>query len=143
MTFVPFADEQLQELEGRFRRIAVVRAKAPARSRWAKPTDPDPEPPWEAVFRAPTPGESDAFEGATTDESKRAGALRTLGRQIVVALSYGGKQVVHDGEKRSKAETELRALWDRVRADGYSPHIAAQNDFMTLMGAQREEEGKD
>jgi hypothetical protein len=143
LSFLPFSDEQLQELANKFPRIAVTRGKAPPRPRWAKPGEPDPEPPWEVVFRAPTSGESDAFEGAANDDRQKPAALRTLAKATVIGVSYRGIQAIHDGERKGKAEKEVRSAWDKLRDDYPAAHIAAQEDLQQLLGSQREEMGKD
>lgn len=142
-TFSPFSDEQLQALATLFPRIAVVTGKTLARPRWAKPGAPAPEPPWEVVFRAPTTGECDAFEGAATSDAQKPGALRTISRACVVAVSHNGVQTVHDGEPKGKGEKAVRAAWDKLRGDYPGVHLATQNELMTLMGAERDEQGKD
>lgn len=138
-SFVPFSVEQLLDLEGRFGRIAVVTAAQP--KKLAHHVEPPPIP-WQLVFRAPTQGESDAFEGAANNERSKAGALRELARKTVVAISHRGAVTIHDGE-RGKLSKVLGEAWERLRQDFPGVHIAAQSDLMALNGAEADESGKE
>lgn len=137
--FTPFTNEQLQDLEDRFGRIAVVTGAKPKRQPHHKT---DPEIPWQAVFRAPTQGESDAFEGAANNERAKPGALRELARKTVVAISHKGVITIHDGE-RGRLSKVLGDAWEKLRQDFGGIHIAAQGDLMALNGAEADESGKE
>jgi hypothetical protein len=139
MAFVPFTNDQLIELETRYDRVEVVTAPAPKRQRHHVA---DPEIPWSVVYRSPTMGESDAFEGAANNERMKPGALRELARKIVVGVSHRGTVTLHDGErgKRSKA---MEDAWERLRGDFPAVHLAGQGAIMSLMGGEAEEAGKE
>lgn len=137
--FAPFSDEQLTDLESRFGRIAVVTAPKPKRQPHHKT---DPETPWQLVFRAPTQGESDAFEGAANNERLKPGALRELARKTVVGVSHRGAITLHDGE-RGRLSKAMSEAWDRLRQEYPGAHIAAQSDLMALNGAEADETGKE
>jgi hypothetical protein len=141
VSFVPFTDEQLQELETRFGRIAVVRAETTPPSRWSKAT---PEPPYELVFRAPILSESDAFEGNANNDRAKAGATRTLCRQTIVGVSYRGKITIHGGERTDRAGAEsVRKAWDDLRSEYPGAHLAATGQIQQLLGSVAEEQGKE
>lgn len=140
-TFKPFDNETLVALEAAHGDIRVVRGAVPPPRRWH--ADDAPEPPWEAVFRKPTTGESDNFEGSAHRENAKAGALRNLAKAIVVAVSRGGKIVMYTDRGDAKAVRETREAWDALRADFPGAHMAAQDDLMGLAGMSAEEEGKE
>lgn len=139
MPFVPFTDEQLQDLENRFGRIEKVTAPKPERKSYHKT---DPEIPWEVVYRAPTMGECDKFEGDANNERSKPAALRELARKMVVAISHKGTVTIHDGERgrRSKA---IDDAWEKLRSDYPGVHLAGQVKIMALMGGEAEEGGKE
>lgn len=139
--FKPIDDETLMSLEAAHGDIRVVRGAAPPARRWH--ANDAPEPPWEAVFRKPTTGESDNFEGSAHRENAKAGALRNLAKAIVVAVSLDGKIVSYTDRGDAKAVRETREAWDALRAKFPGAHMAAQDDLMSLAGMSAEEEGKD
>jgi hypothetical protein len=138
--FAPFSDDTLCALEEAHGRVAVVRAAAPAKRRWV-PND-TPEPPWEAVFREPTVGEAEAYEGHAHHEKARAGMVRNHAKATVVGVSIGGKQTVCMDRADTASVKAVREAWDRLRDRYGAAHLAAQDDLMALMGSVREE-GKD
>lgn len=141
--FAPFSDAQLGELEEAHGRIDVVRGAIPAARRWVP--DDAPEPPWEAVFRIPTDGESEFFElHAAGSEKARSAALRDLTKGIVVGVSFRGKQVICLKRTDSVSVRDVRNAWDALRKGGYPlAHVAAQDTVMALAGMGREEAGKE
>lgn len=140
MPFLPFTDEQLQALEEKFSRIDKCRGETPARRSWHKA---DPEPPWEVVFRAPTMGECDKFEGDANNERAQAGSARNLSRAIVVGVSYKGKILMHDGQRQGAAEKAVREGWDALRQDYPAVHMACAETIKALMGGVIATEGKE
>lgn len=139
--FLPFDNETLSALEASHGSIRVVRGATPPVKRW----NPDaiPEPPWEAVFRKPTTGEGDAFEGAVHRDDTKAGALRNFAKAVVVAVSLDGKIVVCLDRKDKMSERAAREAWDGLRASYSGAHMAAQDDLMSLAGMAKDEEGKE
>lgn len=137
--FAPFSDEQLQDLEARYGRIAVVTGAMPKRQKHHKV---DPEPPWSLVFRSPTEGESDAFEGAANNERSKPGAVRELARKLVVGVSHKGVITIHDGD-RGRLSKAVGDAWSALRKDYPGVHIAGQDKIQNLMGMEAEEEGKE
>lgn len=139
-TFLPFTNETLAALDAAHGDIRVVRGATPPAKRWAP--DFTPEPPWEAVFRQPTTGESDNFEGAAHNDRAKAGALRNLAKAIVVGVSLGGVQITcTDRNDRAQVDA-VRKAWDDLRAKFPGAHMAAQDDLMALASMAKEEEGK-
>lgn len=138
-TFVPFTDEQLQELEARHGRITVVTAATPKRQRFHKI---DPVPPWQVVYRAPTMGECDAFEGAANNEKAKPGALRELARKTAVGISCHGFVTLHDGEPHHPLKA-MNDAWAALRKDYPAVHLASQGAIQELMGGEAEEAGKE
>lgn len=140
-TFRPFSDEQLAALEQAHGEIRVCRGAVPPPRRWV--ANDSPEPPWEAVFRKPTMGESDNFEGSAHREQAKAAALRNLAKAIVVGVSVGGKVITYEDRSDAKAVRDVRDAWDNLRRDFPGAHMAAQEDLMSLAGMAAEEAGKD
>ena len=136
--FAPFSDDQLADLESRYGRIAVVTGATPKRQPHHKS---DPEPPWSVVYRAPTMGECDAFEGAANNERSKPGAFRELARKIVVGISHKGVIVLHDGE-RGRMSPRIKDAWETLRNDYPAVHLAAQSPIQELMGLEASDEGK-
>jgi hypothetical protein len=140
--FLPFSDEELQDLDAKFGDIRRVTGKTPPAKPWAKAGAADPEPPYQVVFRKPEPAETDAYEGAAHNEEARKGALRTLARSIVVGVSLDGKHTLHDGERRGASEKAVREAWDALRKRSPLAHLACQEALTELCGAAAEASGE-
>jgi hypothetical protein len=141
-TFKPFDDETLCALEDAHGAIAKVRGAAPPPRAWR--ANDEPEPPWEVVFRKPTLGEVEMYEGrAHQNEKARAAMVRDHAKATVVGVSLGGVQVVCMDRSDPKSVKEVRDAWDRLRANHGAAHLAAQDDLMLLMGSVKDEAGKD
>ncbi len=140
-TFKPFSDDTLCELETAHNRIAVVRAAPPAPRRWV--ANDDPEPPWEAVFREPTVGEVEMYEGHAHHEKARAGMVRNHAKATVVGVSIDGKQTICLDRRDAKSVREVRDAWDKLRERYGAAHLAAQDDLQSLMGSVKDEAGKE
>lgn len=139
--FLPFDNETLSALEASHGSIRVVRGATPPVKRWNP--DATPEPPWEAVFREPTTGEGDNFEGAVHNDRTKAGALRNHAKATVVAVSHGGKHTICSDRRDKPAEKATREAWDDLRRTFPGAHMAAQDDLMSLAGMAKDEEGKE
>jgi len=139
--FAPFDNDTLASLESAHGEIRVVRGEKPPAKRW-RPDD-MPETPWEAVFRKPTVGECDNFEGAAHQDKARAAALRNLAKATVVGVSRAGKQVLHVEPGDARSKQAVRDAWDALRNDYSGAHMAAQKHLMSLAGMSDEEEGKE
>ncbi len=137
-----FTDEQMQTLDVTFGDVRLVTAKTPEPKRWAPKDAPAPSPPWQAVFRRPTLGEGEAFEGAANKEQARAGAMRDLAKATIVAVSFGGEQVTA-AEAGRKGQGDVRAAWDRLRQAHPLAHIAAKDAIQELLGQEQAEAEKD
>lgn len=140
MTFKPFSDEQLIALEAAHGRIAVVRGAPPPAPRW-RPAEP--EPPYEVVFRAPTVGEAEAYEGHAHHEKARAAMVRDHAKATIVAVSIDGAHVICDDRKNLPSVKEVRAAWDKLREKYPGAHLASQDDLQALMGSVKDEMGKE
>lgn len=139
--FRPFSGEELAALEASHGEIRVVRGALPPARSWVP--DDKPEPPWEAVFRKPTTGESDNFEGAVAKDATKAAALRNLSKAVIVGVSVGGKIATCSDRKDLPSVRAVRDAWDRLRETHPGVHMAAQEDLMSLMGMARDEGGKE
>lgn len=139
--FKPFSNETLASLDAAHGDIRVVRGVTPKPKPWQPNVTP--EPPWEAVFRAPTTGESDNFEGAAHNEKARTGALRNLAKATVVGVSHGGVQTVCMDRKDAESVRKVRDAWDSLRGEFPGAHLAAQDDMLELSGQTKEEAGKE
>lgn len=138
--FKPFDNDTLRALDAAHGDVRKVRGATPPAKSW----NPDaPEPPWEAVFRRPTPGEGDTFEGAAHNDRAKPGALRNLAKAVVVAVSLDGKHTTCLDRNDRKARQEVWDAWDALRAKYSGAHMAAQDDLMGLAGMSRDEEGKE
>lgn len=140
-TFRPFDDATLAALEEAHGRIMPVRAATPPPRRWV--TNDEPEPPWEVVFREPTMGEAEAYEGHAHHERARAGMVRNHCKATVVAVSFGGVQTVCMDRNDRAAVTEVRNAWDRLRAKFGGAHLACQDAISALMGSVQDDMGKE
>jgi hypothetical protein len=141
-TFKPFDDETLQALEDAHKSIRVVRGETPPARRWV-PND-EPEPPWEVVFREPTLGEVEMYEGrAHQNEKARAAMVRDHAKATVCAVSFDGAQTICMDRHDRKSVNDVRAAWDTLRAKYGAAHLAAQDDLMSMMGSVKAESGKE
>ncbi len=139
----PFSDEQLQALDATFGDIRLVTAETPAVKPWAAKDAPAPCPPWQAVFRKPTRGEGEAFEGAANREDTRAGAMRNFAKAVVVAVSFGGKQTIAT-EAGKAGQKDVREVWEEeIRKNYPLAHIAAKDDLQSLLGQEQAKAEKD
>ena len=141
MTFKPFDNETLAALEGAHEDIRVVRGETPPTKRWNPGAAP--EPPWEAVFRKPTIGEAENFEGSAHKEAQRPGGVRNYAKALVVGVSIDGTQTVCMDRLDPKQRAAVREAWDALRAKFPQAHIASQDDLLSLSGQTRDEGGKD
>ncbi len=146
-SIVPFSDEQLQALDAAFGDVRIVAGKIPDTKPWAaKPAKDAPSgvalPPWQAVFRKPTLGEGEAFEGAANHEGTRAAAMRNLAKATVVGVSFGGEQTIA-AEAGKSGQKDVRDAWDRIRKDYPLAHIAAKDELQSLLGQEQEQAEKD
>jgi hypothetical protein len=140
-TFKPFDDATLQSLEEAHGRIAVVRGAAPSPRRWV--ANDEPEPPWEVVFREPTMGEVEVYEGHAHHEKARAAMVRNHAKATIVGVSLDGAQTVCMDRKDTASVRGVREAWDKLRAKYGAAHLAAQDDLMELMGSVKEDAGKE
>lgn len=141
MSFVPFSQDTLRELDIAHEDIRVVRGETPPAKSW----NPDfkPEHPWEAVFRKPTVGEAESFEGKAHNDRARPAALREFAKALVVGVSLNGKQTTCMDRKDQPSRREVVAAWDALRDRYPNAHVAAQEDIFSLSGQARDEGGKD
>lgn len=139
--FKPISDDVLVALDEAHNDIRVVKGATPP----AKSYRPNvaPETPWQAVFRKPTQGESDAFEGAAHNDKAKPGALRNFAKALVCAVNLDGKVTMYTDRTDLKAVRETRDAWEALRARFGGAHMAAQEDLMDLMGATKDEGGKE
>lgn len=135
--FKPIPVDTLAALDVAHGDIRVVRGKTPPVKSWVP--DHEPEPPYEVVFRKPTTGESDNFEGSAHNEKAKAGALRSLAKATIVAVSFGGK-IVSSTNRKDRAVLDA---WDALRGMFPGVHAAASDDLMDLNGQAKDEGGKD
>lgn len=140
-TFKPFDSATLAALDIAHSDIRVVRGKTPPAKSWIP--DHAPEPPFEVVFRKPTTGEADAFEGAAHNDKAKAGALRNLAKATIVGVSFGGKTVTCSDRKDVASLKTVREAWDDLRVAFPSVHGAASEDLMEMSGQAKDEGGKD
>jgi hypothetical protein len=140
-------DEQLCKLEETFGRIHEMTGKVRARSRWAPPppagTAAGPaQPPYQVVFRKPTPGEYSAFRAAANAEGRKARSQEDLARATIIAVSTGKATTVHDGERRGAVEIAVREAFDRLLDDYPGVAEAAADGIGELAGMAKEEQEK-
>ncbi len=141
--FVQLTDEQLRDLESRFGRIYEHTPPAPKRSRWAAPGSPDPPPPFQVVFRACSPGEWDNIMGQTTDDRLKAGAVKTMAKGTIVAVSFAGEVVIHEGDANDRAAAKpVRAAFDRLIREWPGVPQAVADDLAELNGVVKAEAEK-
>jgi hypothetical protein len=140
VSFLTFDDATLQALDAAHGEIRVVRGKKPPAKKWDSSFVPDY--PWEAVFRVPTMGESDTFEGTAHNDKARSGGLRNLAKAIVVGVSYGGQRTVCTDRADKASERAVREAWESLRKEFPGAHMAAQDDIMSLASMAADEEGK-
>jgi len=138
-------DEQLCKLEETFGRIHEMTGKVRPRSRWAPPP-PDgaapAQPPYQVVFRKPTPGEYSQFRAAANAEGRKARSQEDLARLTVVAVVTSKGTAIHDGEKRGASETAVREAFDRLLDDYPGVAEAAADGIGELAGLAKEEQEK-
>jgi len=140
-------NEQLYELETGFGRICRVAGKIRPRSSWAPPlpalapgaAPEPPSPPYEVVFRKPTPGEYETFRAGANNDVRKAKAQELLARATIVAVVVGSKVTLHDGQLRSAAEKAVREDFDRLLVDYPGIPEAAAGDIGELAGLAKEE----
>ncbi len=94
------------------------------------------------MFRKPTGGECDHFEGSAHNDKAKPGALRNLAKAIVVGVSFGGKVVTVADRKDIVAVKAAREAWDSLREAYPGAHMAAQEDLMALAGMAADDGGK-
>ncbi len=140
--FVPFTDEQLRVLDATFGDIRLVTAETPTAKPWAAKDAPAPSAPWQAVFKRPTLGEGESFEGAANNEGTRAAAMRNFAKATVVAVSFGGEQTIAT-EAGKPGQDDVRKAWDKVRKYYPLAHIAAKDDLQSLLGQEQTKAEKD
>lgn len=138
--FVPFDNDTLAALDAAHGDIRVVRGETPPAKKW-KP-DELPEPPWEVVYRKPTQGEADAFEGSVHNERAKSAGLRNLAKATIVGVSVGGIVTTCADRSDAAAVRKVRDAWDALREAHPSVHVASAGDLMSLAGMSAEEEGK-
>ena len=96
------------------------------------------------MFRRPTIGEVENFEGAANNERARASASRNLAKAIVVAVSLDGKHTVQKDPSDAPGKVAVREAWEQCRAKhGGAIHIRAMAKIQQLTGQTEEETGKD
>lgn len=139
--FLPFSNDQLEALDVAHEDIRHVKGETPPAKPWR--TNYEPETPWAAVFRKPTTGEAESFEGKAHNERAAPGAMRDYAKALVVAVSLDGKHTVCLDRADPKSKGEVRKAWDDLRAKYPAAHIAAQADLLSLSGQARDEGGKD
>lgn len=141
-TFAPFTDAELCEIEDRFGRVEVVTGAPPPARKW-RPDD-VPECPWQAVFRAPTPGEGNRFEAAANSATPgpMAEGVRNIASDTIVALSRLGTKTIANAT--GPGQKAVREAWAHLRdVEGYpGAHLAAQTAIMSLHGMTAADAGK-
>jgi hypothetical protein len=124
-SFKPFTDDQLAELDDRFQVIEVYTPSPRPRSRWSRSTT-EPEPPFSLVFRAATPDEWAFIRRQLNDPRQKPNASYNLAKATIVAVSFGGEHVIHDGApgtppNDSRASKGPRDAFDRIlRTPGFA-----------------------
>lgn len=138
--FAPFTDDTLAELDTAHDDIRKVRGETPPFKSWRP--DYVPEVPWELVFRKPTVGEAESFEGRAHNERAKPSALRDFAKTLIVGVSLDGKQTICIDRRDAK---DVRLAWDALRAKYPNVHISegVQDALSSLSGQTSAEGGKD
>jgi hypothetical protein len=143
-------NEQLYELETLFGRICRVAGKTRPRSPWAPPlpplaagaSPPPVEPPYEVVYRKPTPGEYETFRSGANNETRRAKAQELLARATIIAVVVGSSCVIHDGQLRGPVEKTVREAFDKLLIDYPGIPEASANDIGEIAGLAKDDQEK-